>query len=88
MPGDPVGPWPRSTTHLARADLAAADRVQRLRRGVEDDGRAGEVEAAVVGHGQLDDAAVRGQAAADQHDRGAVPERALRRADDVLVGRR
>jgi hypothetical protein len=27
-----------------------------------------------------------GQAAADQHDRGAVPERAFRRADDLLIG--
>jgi len=49
---------------------------------------AGEVEPAVVGHGQLHDPAVRGQAAADQHDRGPAPQGALRRADDLLVGHR
>jgi hypothetical protein len=79
----PGRPLAAEHDHLAGLDLPGAHAFERLSRRVEHHGRAGEVEPPVVGHGQLDNPAVRGQAAADQHDRRPVSQGPIRRADDL-----
>ena len=85
MPGVPFGPSPRSDDDLAFADLAALDAVDRLERGLEHHRGPAQLQIALLGDAEFDDAGFRREAAAQHDDRRMRAERPRDRTDGLFV---
>ena len=85
MPGPPAGPSLRMTTTSPALIWPLRDGRHRRLLALEDARRAAVVAALVAG--ELDDAALGGEVAAQDRDAAGLLDRVVERADDFLAGR-